>query len=741
MYLKRLLALLCSLALVFCLLPSTAFAEGGNGNIDGGGGSMGQGTSSNFWNPGNDGVRITVVDADSGNAISSPIDFTNRSQNNVVHFGKVNKLQYLAGTALTPQSGAGYDYTRPIQSMPTIVSSKGQSNIEAIKRYFCSEYACQMVAQAAGVDYERMIAGDYKLLIEPIAYFTHNGQYYCMTATEAALYDQKSGGALRKTMTSLTHKNLPLSMFLEFSDLGLPAWTGSTTSKQSNADIISSLGVGIVWFDERPPEGEIEAPDVEYRVDTDVITSVTDQPDGDATLEGSDPPLEFMETEASDEAAPEDDGTASGAPSDSDEPAGSAAGEEETPSNLSAEGADDTPAETVSETAGEPAPPKPKRAPRRKKAAPVEAPVHGENEDSAEAPAAEEQAVESSASVENTAPPDEGETPISEDTAPQEEAPVDTASALRRTAVTHRSDTSILTIRSREEVETQEDREDVIWHEIHNAYRTRRILTGQLGGIEQLDNRKTVAVVDYKGFRIIIPIKEMMINLGRSPSGQEYADLMLRQNKILGNMLGADIDFVVRGIDSKTRSVVASRREAMMRKRQTFYFDLDAEGKYRIYEGRIVQARVIAVAEKVIRVEVFGVETSILARDLAWDWIGDAHERFSVGDEVLVRILNVRRNSLEDLGIRADIKSTSENTDRDNLQKCRIQGKYAGKVTDVHKGVVYVRLANGVNAVAHSCYDYRMPGKKDDVSFAVTHLDVERGIALGIITRIIRQNL
>ena len=299
----------------------------------------------------------------------------------------------------------------------------------------------------------------------------------------------------------------------------------------------------------------------------------TDQPDGDATLEGSDPPLEFMETEASDEAAPEDDGTASGAPSDSDESAGSADGEdgdgeEETPSNLSAEGADGTPAEMVSETAGEPAPPKTKRAPRRKKAAPVEDPVHGENEDSAEAPAAEEQAVEFSASVENTAPPDEGETPISEDTAPQEEAPVDTASALRRTAVTHRSDASILTIRSREEVETQEDREDVIWHEIHNASRTRRILTGQLGGIEQLDNRKTVAVVDYKGFRIIIPIKEMMINLGRSPSGQEYADLMLRQNKILGNMLGADIDFVVRGIDSKTRSVVASRREAMMRKRQ-----------------------------------------------------------------------------------------------------------------------------------------------------------------------------
>src|SRR5699024_10659394 len=131
----------------------------------------------------------------------------------------------------------------------------------------------------------------------------------------------------------------------------------------------------------------------------------------------------------------------------------------------------------------------------------------------------------------------------------------------------------------------------------------------------------------------------------------------------------------------------------------------------------------------------------ILARDLAWDWIGDAHERFAVGYEELVRNHSVRRNSLEYLGIRAYIRITSENTDRDNLQKCRIQGKYAGKLTDVQIGVVYVPLDHGVNAIAHFCYDYRMLGKKDDVSFAVTRLDMERGVAVDIITRIIRQNL
>lgn len=304
-----------------------------------------------------------------------------------------------------------------------------------------------------------------------------------------------------------------------------------------------------------------------------------------------------------------------------------------------------------------------------------------------------------------------------------------------------RSNAPVLTIRSREDVTTESEQEDITWHEIRNAYRTRRILTGKLGGIEQTDNHKTIAIVDYKGFRIIIPLKEMMFQLPRTNSEQEYSEMMLRQNKILNNMLGADIDFIVRGIHSKTYSVVASRREAMLRKRQLFYLDTDPSGACRIYEGRLVQARVIAVAEKVIRVEVFGVETSIMARDLAWDWIGDAHERFSVGDEVLVLVQKVRRDSLEELGIRVDIKSISQNTSQDNLQKCRIQSKYMGKVTDVHKGVVYIRLSNGVNAIAHSCYDYRTPGKKDDVSFAVTRLDVERGVAVGIITRIIRQNL
>ena len=324
---------------------------------------------------------------------------------------------------------------------------------------------------------------------------------------------------------------------------------------------------------------------------------------------------------------------------------------------------------------------------------------------------------------------------------PQEAVSESTTTAPKKKRKTKIKATPILTIESRTEIETQENRDDIIWHEIQNAHRTRRIMSGILSGVEQTENGKSIAVVDYKELRIIIPIKEMILNLQRNPSGQEYSDLMVRQNKILSNMLGAEVDFIVKGIDSKTRTAVASRKEAMLKKRQLFYQTPDSNGQCRIYEGRIVQARVIAVAEKIVRVEVFGVECSIMARDMSWEWIGDAHENYSVGDEILVKVLEIQGDSLEEISIKADAKSVTDNTSHENLKKCRVQSKYIGTVTDIHKGVVFIRLNNGVNAIAHSCYDRRLPGKKDDVGFAVTHIDEERGVAVGIITRIIKQRL
>ena len=298
----------------------------------------------------------------------------------------------------------------------------------------------------------------------------------------------------------------------------------------------------------------------------------------------------------------------------------------------------------------------------------------------------------------------------------------------------------VLTIDAKSRLSTEDTEADIAWHEIQNAYKTRRVLTGLLSGIEYSDISQYYAVADYNGYRIVIPLKEMFYDFPVNYQGDEYKKAVTAFNKLMNSMLGAKIDFVIKGIDSKSKTVVASRKEAMHKKRQTFYMETDKNGMFRIYVDRIVQARVIAVAEKAIRVEIFGVDVAMPVKDLSWDWIGDARDRFSIGDEILVRIKEVKRDNIKDIYVYADARSVTDNRVA-NLALCKVQGKYAGRVTDTHKGVVFIRLNNGVNAIAHSCLDRKLPGKKDDVSFAVTSIDEERCVALGVITRIIKQNI
>ena len=297
---KKFIVLVLTAVMLFSI-SICAFAVG-EGNIDNGGGGMGAGTSTNKWVPGEEGVRVTVVRASDGAQVSQSFDMTNINlRDSVYTFGIYSKLRYRNGEVSLVLEAADYTVIRPTISMPRIISSGSSSaSIDEIKRYFCSEYAVQLVANTTGIEYDTLINGQYKILIEPVAYFLFNGNYFAMSAHQAALYDQMLSGGLRSKMVSLTHKNLPLAMFLERAELGYPAWTGTTTKNVSNDTIINYLGLGVVHFTEEPiPEESIETPDPEeddwwygfgwlygvgngnpagpqyaYRTDTDVITSI-----------------------------------------------------------------------------------------------------------------------------------------------------------------------------------------------------------------------------------------------------------------------------------------------------------------------------------------------------------------------------------------------------------------------------------------------------------------------------------
>ena len=113
-----------SMLLVVVMLFSstvTAFATG-DPNVDGGGGGMGSGTSIDFWNPGHDGVRVSIVNAETGAVMGTPIDYTNINPSPSYHFGRKSKINYRGGASLTVTTST-YQYKNPSPALPRIISS------------------------------------------------------------------------------------------------------------------------------------------------------------------------------------------------------------------------------------------------------------------------------------------------------------------------------------------------------------------------------------------------------------------------------------------------------------------------------------------------------------------------------------------------------------------------------------------------------------------------------------------
>jgi hypothetical protein len=304
------------------------------------------------------------------------------------------------------------------------------------------------------------------------------------------------------------------------------------------------------------------------------------------------------------------------------------------------------------------------------------------------------------------------------------------------------AEASVLTLAVGGEVLTQKDKENTIWHEIKNSQVTGTPLTGSLGKVERMDSGALITIIDYKGQRIAIPLKEMMITLER-PEGQSDDEYNERLARVLNRMMGAEMDFIVRGITGTgdNRAAVASRKAAMLRLRRRFYLNIGTNGKPLVYPDRVVEARIVAVSQMAIRIEVFGVETSINSRDLSWGYIGDARDHFYVGDSVQVRVTNVEGDAPENLRISADIKSLTEDDTRDKLIALKPQTNCMGKITDVRHGTMFISLVDGVRAISHRCFDHRKPGRGDDVLFVVTRVDEEGGVALGIVARIVKRNI
>ena len=157
--------------------------------------------------------------------------------------------------------------------------------------------------------------------------------------------------------------------------------------------------------------------------------------------------------------------------------------------------------------------------------------------------------------------------------------------------------------------------------QLYSSKENLKILSGTIAALEiEQEGKKKVdcAIVYYNHIKIIIPIHEMNIE---------------QERKYLRNMLGAKIDFIIIEIDELRECAVASRKKAMEIKQQINF------NKH--YQGDTVKATVISVGIKHIKVNCLGVDINLRIDDLAYGYIQDVNEFYSVGDVIRVKIIEI----------------------------------------------------------------------------------------------------
>lgn len=309
----------------------------------------------------------------------------------------------------------------------------------------------------------------------------------------------------------------------------------------------------------------------------------------------------------------------------------------------------------------------------------------------------------------------------------------DTESAEAPSARRGRPSLNIVSIDGQRTVETDQDkaRNDLI--DLLESQKSGRILTGTIQGVESTSDNppNSLAVIYHGNFKVIIPAEEAVLPpddfRGRSPS-----EVM---HYLLTKRLGAEVDYIIKGIDVNAGVAVASRLEAMRSKRRQYYFGTDRDGNNLLYSGVCAEARVVSVIRAGIFVDLCGLETYIPLRELSYQRMMDAANQYRPGQRILVKILDIDRSDRDNIRVVASVKQAGENPYEKALRRYSIGDCYVGTVSMVDTTGVFVALDGGIDCLCS--YPKRgRPPRGARVTVRILGINFETNRIWGAITHI-----
>lgn len=267
----------------------------------------------------------------------------------------------------------------------------------------------------------------------------------------------------------------------------------------------------------------------------------------------------------------------------------------------------------------------------------------------------------------------------------------------RRRRSSPRPAMTVLSIDERPTVETEADKAKNDLLDLLESQKTGRILTGTIQGVERPeDNPKhSFAVIYHGAFKVIIPAEEA-VEPPADYRGRLPEDVL---HYMLTKRLGAEVDYIVKGIDSQSGIAAASRLDAMRARRKEYYFGTDRDGNNLLYADLCAEARVVSVIRAGIFVDLFGLEVYIPLRELSYQRWMDAAAHFQPGQRILVKVLSVDRSDRDHIKAAASVKQAGENPYEKALRRYSVGNRYVGTVSMVDTNGVFVALDGGIDCL------------------------------------------
>lgn len=256
---------------------------------------------------------------------------------------------------------------------------------------------------------------------------------------------------------------------------------------------------------------------------------------------------------------------------------------------------------------------------------------------------------------------------------------------------------SVLSIDDRPTVETDADKAQNDLLDLLESQKTGHILTGTIQGVERpTDNpSRSLAVIYHGEFKVIIPAEEA-VDPPEDYRGRLPEDVL---HYMLTKRLGAEVDYIVKGIDPKSGLAVASRLEAMRARRKEYYLGTDRDGNNILYSGVCAEARIVSVIRAGVFIDLFGLEIYIPLRELSYQRWMDASTHFQPGQRILVKVLDVDRSDRNHIKATASVKQAGENPYEKALRRYSIGNRYVGTVSMVDTNGVFVALDGGIDCL------------------------------------------